>query len=61
MLTRNTLLAGEEQTAHEAAAEACAYVVGNRAVLHREVPEVGTQVGRRLGGLLAGRPVTLGR
>ncbi|GAB3083708.1 AMP-binding protein [Nocardioides zeae] len=47
--------------AHEAAAEACAYVVGNRAVLHREVPEAATQVGRRLGGLLGGRPVTLGR
>jgi non-ribosomal peptide synthetase component E (peptide arylation enzyme) len=52
---------GPAADAHEAAAEACAYVVGNRAVLHREVPEVGTQVGRRLGGLLAGRPVTLGR
>lgn len=46
--------------AHEAAAEACAYVVGNRAVLHREVPEPLTEVGRRLGGLLVGSAVALG-
>ncbi|MDR6173141.1 hypothetical protein QE364_001841 [Nocardioides zeae] len=52
---------GPAADVHAVAAEACAYVVGNRAVLHREVPEVGTQIGRRLGGLLGGRPVTLGR
>lgn len=41
--------------------EATAYVVGDRAVLVGEVPEVGTQVGRRLGGLIGGRVVRLRR
>lgn len=42
------------------AAEAVAYVVGDRTVLHAEVPETGTQAGRRLGALLGGQVVTLG-
>ncbi|WP_028472045.1 hypothetical protein [Nocardioides alkalitolerans] len=46
---------------HAAAAGATAYVVGDRAVLVREVPEVGTRVGRRLGALVAGRSVQVGR
>lgn len=46
---------------HAVAAAATAYVVGERAVLVREVPEVGTRVGRRLGTLIAGRPVQVGR
>lgn len=41
--------------------EATAYVVGDRAVLVGEVPEAGTQIGRRLGNLLGGRAVRLRR
>ncbi|MDT9593858.1 hypothetical protein RDV89_12315 [Nocardioides zeae] len=45
--------------AHAAAVAATAYVVGDRAVLVGEVPEAGTQIGRRLGALIGGRTVTL--
>ncbi|MDF9717777.1 hypothetical protein INN71_14490 [Nocardioides sp. ChNu-153] len=50
---------GAAPDAHAAAATATAYVVGERAVLLPEVPEAGTQVGRRLGALLGGRTVRL--
>lgn len=42
------------------AAEAVAYVVGDRTVLLAEVPETGTRMGRHLAGLLGGQVVTLG-
>lgn len=49
----------ERETSGTPVEEATAYVVGDRAVLLGEVPEVGTQIGRRLGALLGGRLVTL--